>query len=156
MADVLYPPGAFHFQVAVTDPDAPRTDVSGSFQEVSGIGGSLEIEDRAEAGENRFTNRIPGPAKHPKLVLKRGVVARKSLLAEWLQATLGSSLANTIATRTVQVVLLNSENSPLVVWEFAKAYPVRWTVAPLQSSHDSLLIETLEFSYDDFERKVRR
>lgn len=156
MADLYYPPAAFSFQVAVTEPGATTADIGGSFQEASGIEDSSDIEELAEAGENRFLNRFPDSAKHPNLLLKRGVVARKSLLADWVLATLGSSLANTIVTRTVQVVLLNSESAPLMVWGFVNAYPVRCEVAPLQSMNDSIVFETLEFSYKAFERKVRR
>ena len=154
MADVYYPTAAFYFQVTVIGQGHANTDIEGSFQEVSGIDASLDIEEAAEGSENRFTHRLPTAAKHTNLVLKRGAITRKSLLATWAERTIGSTLGDAIATRTVQVMLLNSEGSPVIAWKLVNAYPVRCAVVPLQSLDDTILVETLELSYDYLERNV--
>jgi phage tail-like protein len=99
-------------------------------------------------------NRLPEAAKRPNLVLKRGVITRKSLLADWAKATIGFKLANPIATNSVQVMLLNPEGLPVIAWKLVNAYPVRWAVAPLQSMDDSIFVETLELLYDYLEPKA--
>lgn len=154
MADSYHPPAAFSFQVTVIEQGAPNADIGGHFQEVSGIDASLDTEDTAEAGQTRFTPRLPTAAKHPNLVLKRGAIRRKSLLADWAQGSLESPLGAAIATKTVQVRLLNSEGSPVIAWKLVNAYPVRWTVAPLQPTDDTIVVETLELSYNNLERNV--
>ena len=160
-ADPYYPPGAFYFQVAIAGtPTSPwnAQAVDGSFQEVSGLDREMEYEEVREGGENRFAHRLPKRGRHPNLVLKRGLVAITSPLADWAEETLTSLLGLPIRARTVQVMLLGRGNagqdaSPLITWTFSQAYPVKWLTAPLNASDSAIAVETLELAYTRVERK---
>jgi len=153
MAIEYYPPGAFYFTVALYGTAVSlATDIDASFQEVSGIRSELGVEEVVEGGENRFVHRLPRAATYPNLVLKRGVATQQSFLVEWAGQTIGSRLALPIVTQNLVVSLLDQLATPLVVWGFVNAYPVRWDVSPLISLDNKVLIETLELSYDYFER----
>jgi phage tail-like protein len=159
MADEYYPPGAFYFAVDVLGVGTALTALTGfaaidaSFQEVSGFQAEFGVEEVAEGGENRFVHRLPLPAKYSNLVLKRGVVTKESILAEWFGQTVGSGLSLPIVTQNVLVRLLAPEgNIPLIAWIFVNAWPVRWDVGPLDSMDNKILTETLELSYNYFER----
>lgn len=152
-----YPPGAFYFSLKVLGTGAAvsvLTDVDASFQEVTGIQSAFEVEEVAEGGENRFAHRLPRITKYSNLVLKRGIVTADSFLSEWAGFTIGSSLALPVVTQNLLVLLLNADGLPSIAWGFFNAYPVRWEVGALDSLENRILTETLEFSYNYFERVV--
>lgn len=155
MSDTYYPPGGFYFTVAVlgsATPLALATSVDASFQEISGIEGKFNTEEVTEGGENRFVHRLPKPASYSNLVLKRGIVAVDSFLVEWVGQTVGSGLSLPILPQNILVTLLNEAGNPLIAWGFVNAWPVRSQVAPLNASDNKVLIETMEFSYNYFDR----
>ena len=155
MADDYYPPGGFYFEVTIIGSLAAAagiTSIDASFQEVSGIEAQFDIEEVPEGGENRFVHRLPKPAKYSNLVLKRGVVTTDSFLAEWVGQTIGSSLALPIIPQNLLVTLLNSEGTPTIAWGFVNVYPLRWEISPMNSMENKILTESLEFSYNYFER----
>jgi len=155
MTDTYYPPPGFHFRVTVLGVGALAAELSGvdaSFQEISGIEARWETETVAEGGENRFAHRLPLPAKYSDLVLKRGLVARDSFFVEWVGATIGSALSLPILTQNLLVTLLDEEGFPLVAWVFVNAWPVRWEVTGLESMRNDVAVESMEFSYNYFER----
>lgn len=155
MTDEYYPPGAFYFTVTVIGSATAvslLTDIDASFQEVSGIQSEFDVETVTEGGENRFVHRLPKPAKYSNLKLKRGVVTKDSFLAEWVGLTIGSGLSLPIVTQNLMVSLLNEDGMPSIVWAFVNAYPLSWEVGPFSSTDNKILVETLEFSYNYFER----
>lgn len=149
-----YPPGAFYFSVTTMGAGATSggTEIDASFQEVSGIKAEFETQTVVEGGENRFAWRLPKNVKYPNLVLKRGAVAKGSALGDWVVATLGSGLATPIVPKDLMVTLLDSKGTPLIAWTFVRAWPLRWELAALTSTENKVLIETLEFSYNYFNR----
>jgi phage tail-like protein len=155
MTDSYYPPSGFYFTVAVVGSGsalAALTDIDSSFLEVSGIEARFETEAVQEGGENRFVHQLPKNAKYANLVLKRGIVAIDSFLGEWVGQSVGSGLALPILPQNLLVTLLDANKLPLVAWGFVNAYPVRVQVAPLNSMDDKVLIESLELSYNYFDR----
>lgn len=157
MADEYYPPGAFCFAVNVIGVGAVATlftDIDASFLEVSGIEARFETEEVAEGGENRFVHRLPRAGAYSNLVLKRGVVTKDSFLAEWVGQTVGSGMSLPILPQNLLVTLLDKDGLPLIAWGFVNAWPVRWEVSPLDAMDNKVLTETLELSYNYFERVV--
>ena len=53
---------------------------------------------------------------------------------------------------TVMVALLNEEHEPLLAFNFARAYPVKWTVSDFKAQDNAIVVESLELSYDFFQR----
>jgi phage tail-like protein len=155
VSDTYYPPGGFYFTVAVLGSGAVAAMASGvdaSFQEISGIDARFEIEEVTEGGENRFVHRLPKPAKYSNLVLKRGIVAVDSFFVEWVGQTVGSGLSLPILPQNILVTLLNEAGNPLIAWGFVNAWPVRSQIASLNASDGKVLIETMELSYNYFDR----
>ena len=155
MSDTYYPPGGFYFTVSVLGTGtalAVASGVDASFQEVSGIEAKFNTEDVTEGGENRFVHRLPKPASYSNLVLKRGIVSVTSFLAEWVGQTVGSGLSLPIVPQNILVTLLGHEGIPLIAWGFVNAWPIRSQIAPLNASDNKVLIETMELSYNYFDR----
>jgi len=106
----------------------------------------------AEGGENRFVHRLPRPAKYSNLVMKRGIVTQSSLLSEWFGLSIGSAMTLPIIPQNLLVMLLNDSGWPTNAWIFVNAYPLRWDAGPFNSLENKVMIETLEFSYNYFQR----
>jgi phage tail-like protein len=152
-----YPAVAFHFGVwvdGISGSSANGATADASFQEVSGIKVQFTHDDVAEGGENRFVHRLPKPPTYSNLVLKRGVVAENSRLAQWFSDTLGGTFAKPIRPRAVIVTLRNEKFDPLITWTFENAYPVSWDMSSMDSMQNAILTETMELSYNYFTRQM--
>ena len=143
-ADSTYPPVSFYFLVEFPDISGAET----SFQEVSGIKTELNTEDVEEGGENRFKHRLPTSTSHSNLVLKRGLTSLSSPLVTWVKGILEGDFTNPIVPKSVNVKLLNEEGSPLMMWSFVNAIPVKWEVSDFGSLENKVAIETLELSFN--------
>jgi phage tail-like protein len=155
MTEAYYPPPAFYFTVAVLGSATALsllTSIDASFQEISGINAEFQTEDVVEGGENRFVHRLPKQGKYSNLVLKRGAVSKDSFLLEWVGQTVGSGMSLPIVPQNILVTLLDESAIPSIAWAFVNAYPVKSSVTALNSQDSKLLIETLELSYNYFER----
>lgn len=75
-----YPPVGFYFGVSIV---GFEDTIDAEFQSVSGLSVDIETEEYAEGGENRFKHKVPVRTKFPNLVLKRGLVVKKSSLLDW-------------------------------------------------------------------------
>jgi len=139
-----YPPRGFHFAVAFEIPGAVGKDFQ--FQEVSGLSISLETESLVEGGENRFTHTLPTRTNFDRLVLKRGLVIGSAVYL-WIKANL--ELFKFTPTNLL-ITLLNEDHIPLSAWYVVNAYPVKWSVSDLNAEQSSIVIESMELSYNYF------
>lgn len=150
---IYRPPAAFYFEVALLANDMSPAATDAAFEEVSGLQAELEFETVQEGGENRFSYRLPTRAKYPNLVLKRGMVVKGSALSKWASDTIGAVSSAPVKPRGLNVMLLSEKGQPLVTWTVYRAWPIRWQLANLSSKDNNVLTETLEFTYDYFQRK---
>ena len=150
-AEMLYPPPAFRF--AVTFGSAGRNS-DNAFREVTGLGPELDTETVVEGGQNTFVHQLPKPAKHPKLVLSRGVATMESGLLQWCQDVLEGGFAQPIVPQLLHVFLLDQDGGPLRVWSVRNAYPVKWSVEAFQSTRNEVAIERVELAYAGASRLV--
>jgi len=146
-----YPPPAFYFTVSF----GPTSEIDDtSFKEVSGISAEVETEEVAEGGENRFVYKLPKRMKHPHLVVKRGTTNGSSKLVTWCKTVLEGGLEKGIATRQIQVTLMNESAEPVRVWSFDNAYPVKWEMDAFESTKNDVAIESIEFAYGNAKREM--
>lgn len=152
------PPVSFFFKVNFGKAKEEIPDTS--FQEVSGLETSFEFDTVEEGGENNFTHQLPKKVKHGNLVLKRALEPASSPLTKWVKATLEDGFTQKIAPRLITVYLLGvpfgedkESGAPVLAsWQCSNAYPVKWTVNPFQAEKNELVIETLEFCYNELKR----
>ncbi|CAA0120006.1 Uncharacterised protein [BD1-7 clade bacterium] len=146
MADL---PLVFYFRVEFLFSDG-QSDIDMRFQEVSGLGAEIGVEEFNEGGENRFSRKLPGRAKFGNLVLKRAMAA-DSRLVEWIESAVYGFEFEPV---DLLVSLLNENGDPLFTWSFTRAWPVKWQAADLNATESALAIETIELSYDYFTRSA--
>lgn len=150
------PPVGFYFSVQILEEGvSPSSAVGAGFQEVSGISVAMETKQIEEGGENRFTHRVPRRTKYEDLVLKRGLLIRSSALANWCLEVLGGNLTEKIEPKTIKVSLLDANtdgNEAIIIWKFVNAYPIKWEVSSLDASKSEIVVESITFAYNYFDR----
>ncbi|HEY1038131.1 MAG TPA: phage tail protein [Bacteroidia bacterium] len=149
---VYYPPVGFYFKLSFA---GVTTAIDYAFQEVSGITSEMGVEEITEGGENRFKYKLPSGAKYGNLIVKRGLVTPDSQLATWCANTVGSDLSQPIAPKTINVMLMDANAQPLMIWNFINAWPVKWSVSDFKSQEGEVVIESIEFAYNYF-RTIRK
>lgn len=147
-----YAPFAGHFVVTVDE------EKVGSFQEVSGLGAEVDVEELTEGGNNRHVHKLPGRITWPNIVLKRGVI-RSDLLFRWFAtasehglapAEEGSRPSGTLSRREVAIEIRDHAGDTVRSWGLTGAFPVRWTGPTLAATASDIAVEELELAHHGF------
>ncbi len=138
-------PVVFHFKVEF---GAGSADQDNRFQEATGLSAEVSTEEFREGGLNGYAHRIPTGAKYGNLVLKRGFI-NDSEVGAWFRKAVEDFVFN---PQDVTVSLLNEAHEPLAVWNFLRAYPVKWSVSDFKAQDNALAIESLELAYRSFRK----
>jgi len=142
---LLYPPTSFSF---VVNGISNTEGIDSQFQSVSGLSTTIETEEYAEGGENRFVHQLPKRPKYPNLVLKRGLI-QDSGLVQWCR----NAMEQFKFEPRDLIITLNGgveSSAPLMVWNVIGAYPVKWEVSEFNAEENKLAIENIELSYRYF------
>lgn len=113
------------------------------FRECSGLESEIEVLPYEEGGVNDHPHKLPGRAKFPNVILKRGVTDSKDLW-KWFSG----GIQGKVKRKTVNIVLYNAEGSEVKRWTFKDAYPIKWTGPGLNANENTLAIETLELTHE--------
>lgn len=138
-----YPPVGFHFKVEFV---GIGNDNDVRFQSVAGLSLEYDTESYKEGGENRFEHKLPLRTKYPDLSLKRGMLTDSKVIKWCLDALQNREFK----PAQVNVILLNEEHQPLKTWNIYNAWPKKWSVSDFNSQDNSIVIESLELSYNYF------
>ena len=117
---------------------------NGSFQEVRGLGGDLEVTAYPEGGANGYTHQLPLRHSWTRITLKRGVV-REPALWWWYQQGLTNSLG---ARRDGAIILMTPAGTPAVSWCFYGGLAAKWVGPDLTAGQNAVAVETLEIAHE--------
>jgi phage tail-like protein len=110
----------------------------GYYTEVSGLSAEVEVMTYMEGGNNEFVHHLPTRVKHPNLVLKRGMTSLDAL-ERWFHRThTETQLAD------VTLTMHDSDNQTVRQWQFANAFPVKWTGPSFSATQSQAATETIE------------
>lgn len=143
LAGGYYPPVGFHFKVEFV---GIGNDNDVRFQSVAGLSLEYDTESYKEGGENRFEHKLPLRTKYPDLSLKRGMLTDSKVIKWCLDALQNRDFK----PAQINIILLNEEHQPLKTWNVYNAWPKKWSVSDFNSQDNSIVIETLELSYNYF------
>ena len=138
-----YPPWGFYYQVKF---GISQNKNDARFQTVSGLSVEYDMEEYKEGGENRFVHKLPVRTKYADLVLKRGMLTDSEVIRWFLNAFRDRE----IKPAEVSIILMNEKGEPLRTWNVVNAIPRKWVVSDLNASENSVVVETMEFSYRYF------
>lgn len=123
-----------------------------AFQEVSGLNSEMELETIIEGGLNNYEHKLPKQIKHSNLILKRAVIPLDSGLQKWITACLESDFSDAFTRNSLQISLLDELGEPIRCWSCINALPVKSELGSFDSQKNEIVIETLEFSYQNLMR----
>jgi phage tail-like protein len=105
----------------------------------------VEVEERQEGGYNDGSHVLPKRVKRGTITLKRGMASGSALLG-WYLAVLAGEISK--SRRQVSIIMLDSLGDTIMRWDFAGAYPVKWSGPELDAGSNQVAIETLELAYE--------
>src|SRR5215471_17767779 len=110
------PFGAFNFLVEI--PGVTK----GGFSEVSGLAAEVAAIEYQEGGDNQHTVRkLPGLAKCPNIVLKRGFTADLSLW-KWFKSVVDGQAQRA----ALSITLLDDQRQPVAKWIAREAWSCKY------------------------------
>ena len=117
------------------------------FSEVEGLSGEIEVIEYREGADRVNTARkLPGLAKYPNVMLKRGITGRTDLFEWWKSVRDGQ-----VQRRNVTITLLDEQRQPVLRWLLRNAFPVKIEGPELNASGNEVAIETLELAHEGLE-----
>lgn len=116
------------------------------FRECSGLEGEIEVLSYEEGGVNDHPHKLPGRAKFPNVILKRGVTDSTELW-EWFSDVIQGK----VRRQTVHVILCDAQGSEVRRWTFEGAYPVKWSGPSFRSNENAVAVESLELAHEGME-----
>ena len=127
----------------------------GSFQEVSGLGGSLEVFEIKEGGLNHRSHKFASRSSHGDLTLKFGFMA---LPTWWLWFDNAGKLTQTERYDGQVIMKMGKEStrkSPnldmTASWTFYNAFPIKWDAPQLNATSSAMAIESITLSVEYIE-----
>ena len=103
--------------------------------------------DPAESKQHQDANATDAAVGN-RLILKRGLIGSLDLYAWWNKARRGKAPQR----RTVKIELLSEDHSTVVLtWRFRNVRPVSLAYSPLRATDGSIVIETVELTFDNME-----
>ncbi|MBW4891596.1 phage tail protein [Mucilaginibacter sp. HMF5004] len=150
-----YPLLGLFFEVKVLNIKGIGADGEGSFQEVTGLSFKVGSKDMEEGGENRFIHKFPLQPKYDNLVLKRGMLIGSPLI-QWATDAVSNFKfePKTVVVKLNNLVYSDAKKEPtfktVATWNIVNAYPVSLKVSDFKAQENSIVLETLELSYDYF------
>jgi phage tail-like protein len=117
--------------------------IVGGFTELSGLDSQVETFEVREGGVNHFVHQLPAQATQSNLVLTKGVGGLDALWNWYYDVTRGI-----ILRKHGTVVLMSAQQIPVMWWNFASAYPVKWTGPQLDASGDGVAFQSFELVHE--------
>jgi len=146
---VSNPPLAYRFTVVFLVRGVIPNPIDTLFQKVSGLNYTVSTSSVNEGGQNLYTQDLPDRVGHDNLKLERGLMNLSPLAYQFMAVMNEFNYKSLLqpAKMTVLVSLLDNGYAPLYNWMCLNAFPVSWSVGDLDANSNSVVIETLEFSY---------
>ncbi len=113
----------------------------GSFRECSGLTMEFEVFEWAEGGNNEFVHHLPGRMRYPYLQFSAGMTDGAAL-QEWFWKTREQA-----ELKEITVELATQDGRTTRSWNFADAFPVRWSGPTVGADSHGMAIESLDVAH---------
>jgi phage tail-like protein len=114
-----------------------------NFSKCAGLAAEVAVEEFQEGGENRFAHRLPSRVTSGNLMLTQGAGPVRELW-DWFHEY---HVSGRVAPRDGQVTLMSTVEgslSPVRVWSFTRAWPVKVTGPDLDAMSSAIAVESVE------------
>ena len=113
------------------------------FTEMSGLQVETDVMEYEEGGSNGFVHRLPGRTKIGTITLKRGVTKSNEFF-KWCQDIIYGNMN----AQHMTVVMYDGAGAEMARWNFANAYPIKWTGPQFNVGQSTVATEAIEIAHD--------
>ena len=135
---------AYNFKLSFED-----NITEGHFTEVTGLGVHVERIDYRPAGANNVVLAVPGRVTYPAVSLHFGLTD-SLVMWDWLMTAVDGNVRR--RNTTITVLQPNGQQDALR-WHLARAWPMEWSGAPLDTLSRQVAIETLTLAHEGITRE---
>lgn len=114
------------------------------FQEVGGLDSSTDPIDYREGTDPNHARKLPGLNKFTAITLKRGITDSDELW-KWRSTV----VAGAAVRKNGSIILRDDKGDEKIRWNFLGGWPSKWTGPALNSTGNSIAIETLEITHEE-------
>lgn len=118
------------------------------FSDVSGLQAETETEPYEEGGLNDFVHQLPKRTKFQHITLKRGITDVDELW-RWHQEVVSGKFKR----KNGSIILLDEAGEDRWRWNFANAFPVKWTGPDLKADGSAVAFETVELAHNGIKKE---
>lgn len=133
-----YPLSGYHFQV----------EWGGNrigFKEISGLEVKTDVIEYREGSYKDYTpSKMPGMRRYGNIKLSRGTTAGDNELFEWFNTI----RLNKVERRDINILLLNEEHEPVIVWKIRDAFPASLKWDKLDAAESKVFLEYIELAHE--------
>lgn len=140
------PYAVYNFQVIVTNVSDDGVAVSGAFNEVTGLELEIPPIEYRTGAEGTTVRKVPGLTKYTNLTCKKGITGHIGFW-NWIVEALGGRIRRTSGS----VVLLDENRQEVMRWNFARAWPTKYTGPSLSAGKNEIAMETLILAVEKLE-----
>ncbi len=134
-----YPLPKFHFQV-----EWHGTKIG--FTEVTGLDIQVEAIEYREGSSFTYSKiKMPGMHKFSNITLKRGTFEGDIEFYSWIESI---NLNKSEPRRTIVIKLLNEKHEPVITWQAANAFPLKYQASDLKADGNEVAIESIEIAHE--------
>jgi phage tail-like protein len=117
------------------------------FQEVSGLDASTDAVDYREGADPNHVRKLTGLNKYSAITLKRGVTDSDELW-RWRKAVIDGRTER----KNGSIILLDESGVEKIRWNFANAWPSKWTGPSFNATSTAVAVEALEITHEEVAR----
>ncbi len=137
MADRIDPYRVYKYKVEIDG------ITRGGFQEASGLDSSQDPIEYREGTDPLHSKKLPGMNKSSNISLKWGITDDAELW-EWRK----KSIEGKTERKNGSIVLYNDAGEEKIRWNFAEAWPTKWTGPSFKASGNEVAVEALEIAHE--------
>ncbi len=117
------------------------------FQEVGGLDVTTDTVEYREGSDPNHVRKLPCLNKYSAITLKRGITDSDELW-RWYKSVLDGK----IDRRNGSIVLLDDTGTEKLRWNFANAWPSKWTGPSFNSTTNAVAVESLEITHEEVKK----
>lgn len=146
-----YPQTGFQFLVTfeLFPPDHLPNLKDISFQSVSGLSVTVNMEDYREGGENRFVHKLPTSTSYPDLILKRGLFLESQItgIIPWFRDAIDNFQFKPVNIMISLMSMAGDVPLPLFNWYVVGAIPKKLEISNFNAEQSQIVVETMTLDY---------
>lgn len=144
-----FPLPSFRFDVQIDIARSKgRSSFNVGFQEITGLGATVEFKESSSNGENNLNLKIPMKVKPSDVKFKKGVFKGKSTAHDLMKSfgLYGTEFNCNTPYASITITLKDEASQGVMAWTLDQAYPSSWEFGALNAMSSEVLLETITFS----------